>query len=93
MPAVPARSIDRGTLTTLLLEAIGLEEDADLEGDDSDTPLLELGYDSLALLQVVGRIEAEYGLLVPDTAINDSATLGSLLASLQSARQAEGMVW
>jgi act minimal PKS acyl carrier protein len=93
MPAGATRGIDRETLTRLLLEAIGLEEDADLEGGDADTPLLELGYDSLALLQVVGRIEAEFGLLVPDTAITDSATLGSLLASLQSARQAEGTVW
>lgn len=93
MPAGTTRGIDRETLTHLLLEAIGLEEDADLEGDDAETPLLELGYDSLALLQVVGRIEAEFGLLVPDNAINDTATLGSLLASLQNARQAEGMVW
>jgi act minimal PKS acyl carrier protein len=93
MPAGATRGIDRETLTRLLLEAIGLEEDADLEGDDADTPLLELGYDSLALLQVVGRIEAEFGLLVPDTAINDTATLGSLLAGLQNARQAEGLVW
>jgi act minimal PKS acyl carrier protein len=84
------RSIDRELLVRLLSESVGLEEDADLAGDDADTPLVELGYDSLALLHVAGRIEADFGLILPDDAVTEDSTLASLLESLQRAERAEG---
>ena len=92
MTAVTPRAVDRPLLVRLLSESVGLEEDADLAGDDSETPLVELGYDSLALLHVAGRIEAEFGLLLPDDAITEEATLGTLLADLERAESTEGVL-
>lgn len=88
-----ARGVDREVLIMLLSESVGLEEDADLADGDSETALSELGYDSLALLHVANRIEADFKLTLPDDAINENATLASLLEALERARPAEGPVW
>jgi len=88
-----ARAVDREVLITLLSESVGLEEDTDLADGDADTPLYELGYDSLALLHVANRIEADFKLFLPDDAISEHATLASLLAALERATPADGPVW
>ncbi|MDX6361930.1 MAG: minimal acyl carrier protein [Streptomyces sp.] len=71
-------------LTRMLRESAGEEEGVDLDGDVIDTPFLELGYDSLALLQVIGEIQREYGISVPDDAVVDAETPGALLALINS---------
>ncbi|HET6636345.1 MAG TPA: acyl carrier protein [Streptomyces sp.] len=55
-------------LTALLRECAGEDEAVDLDGDVLDSEFTELGYDSLALLQVIGRIQRDYGVVVPDDA-------------------------
>ncbi|MFS0694549.1 acyl carrier protein [Streptomyces nitrosporeus] len=67
-------------LTRMLRESAGEEEGIDLDGDVIDTPFMELGYDSLALLQVIGQIQREYGIEIPDDAVVDAETPGALLA-------------
>lgn len=66
-------------LTRLLRESAGEEEGIDLDGDILDTEFLDLGYDSLALLQVTGRIQREYGIELPDDAVADAETPRALL--------------
>ncbi len=80
-----AQSIDRDVLARLLRESAGVEEGVDLDGDVLDTPFVEIGYDSLALLQVTGRIRREYGIDLPDDAVSDAETFRSLLQMIQSA--------
>lgn len=72
-------------LTRLLRESAGEEEGVDLDGDVLDTDFLELGYDSLALLQVIGRIQREYGVEIPDDAAADAETPRALLDLVNSA--------
>ncbi|MEU1215024.1 acyl carrier protein [Streptomyces sp. NPDC005790] len=71
-------------LTRMLRESAGEEEGVDLDGDVIDTPFMELGYDSLALLQVIGQIQREYGIEIPDDAVVDAETPGALLALINS---------
>ncbi|MFF4246516.1 acyl carrier protein [Streptomyces sp. NPDC001822] len=71
-------------LTRMLRESAGEEEGIDLDGDVIDTPFMELGYDSLALLQVIGQIQREYGIEIPDDAVVDAETPGALLALVNS---------
>lgn len=71
-------------LTRMLRESAGEEEGVDLDGDVIDTPFIELGYDSLALLQVIGQIQREYGIEIPDDAVVDAETPGALLALINA---------
>ncbi|MET8702850.1 acyl carrier protein [Kitasatospora sp. NPDC058032] len=53
-------------LTRIMRECAGEDEAVDLDGDIADTPFEELGYDSLALLEAVARVEREYGVKLAD---------------------------
>lgn len=45
----------------------GVDEQTDLDGEHfAGTAFVDLGYDSLALLELVNRIEREYGIQIPD---------------------------
>jgi act minimal PKS acyl carrier protein len=68
----------------MLRESAGEEEGIDLDGDVIDTPFMDLGYDSLALLQVIGQIQREYGIEIPDDAVVDAETPGALLALINA---------
>lgn len=56
-------------LTDLMRASSGVDESVDLSGDILDTPFAELGYDSLAILELASRIEREHGVPVPDDAV------------------------
>ena len=61
-------------LTALLRESAGEGEGTDLDGDVLDVPFLDLGYDSLALLQVTGIIERDYGVFLDEEALDEAET-------------------
>ncbi|MEU6534315.1 acyl carrier protein [Streptomyces sp. NPDC047000] len=73
-------------LTRMLRESAGEEEGVDLDGDVIDTPFMDLGYDSLALLQVIGEIQRDYGISIPDDAVVDAETPRALLALINAGR-------
>lgn len=76
-------------LLRLLADSAGIPEGVDLEAEDVvDTPFYRLGYDSLALLQVTGRLKREYGLMLPDTIVADAPTPRALLTVIAHARAA-----
>ncbi|CAM5418221.1 MULTISPECIES: acyl carrier protein [Streptomyces] len=68
-------------LGDLLLECVGApEEGMALEGEQAlDTPFLEFGYDSLALLQVTSVINRKYGIVLDDDAVAEAETPRMLL--------------
>ncbi|QKW21662.1 acyl carrier protein [Kitasatospora sp. NA04385] len=66
-------------LTTLLRECAGEDESVDLSGDVLDTPLDDLGYDSLAVLQTTGRIEREYDIELAEDTVAEAHTPRLLL--------------
>ncbi|WP_405845627.1 acyl carrier protein [Streptomyces sp. NBC_01518] len=61
-------------LTTLLRECAGEAEGVNLDSDVLDLTFTDLGYDSLAMLEVSGRIEQEYGISLPDEVVSDAPT-------------------
>lgn len=77
-------------LNELLLECVGApEEGMSLDGDDAlDTPFLEFGYDSLALLQVTGVIERRHGIALNDDAVAEAVTPRLLLDLIKEAPRA-----
>ncbi|MFG2885264.1 acyl carrier protein [Streptomyces sp. NPDC048297] len=88
MTATTTTTVTLADLTRMLRESAGEEEGVDLDGDVIDTPFLELGYDSLALLQVIGEIQRTYGISVPDDAVVDAETPGALLALINAGQDA-----
>ncbi len=84
MTATTTTTVTLADLTRMLRESAGEEEGVDLDGDVLDTPFLELGYDSLALLQVVGEVQRTYGINVPDDAVVDAETPRALLELINS---------
>nr|AKT74260.1 TxnA3 [Streptomyces bottropensis] len=75
-------------LTRMLRESAGEEEGVDLEGDVLDVSFDDLGYDSLAMLQVIGQVQREYGIRLPDETIADADTPRALLALINTDGQA-----
>jgi len=61
-------------LTELLRECAGEEEGVDLDGDVLDQSFIDLGYDSLALLQATGQIELRHGIRIADEAVAEAET-------------------
>lgn len=61
-------------LTALLRECAGEDEGVDLDGDILDVPFVDLGYDSLALLQTTGRIERDFDLVLDEEAVDEADT-------------------
>ena len=59
------------TLRALMRSCVGVEEGVDLDGPIGDVPFDDLGYDSLALLELVSQIRRQYGVDVPDDALTD----------------------
>ena len=45
-----------------------------LDGDIADVPFADLGYDSLALLEMAAHVQQEYGIRIPDDAIEEMPT-------------------
>ncbi|MBO8192085.1 acyl carrier protein [Streptomyces oryzae] len=72
-------------LAEKLLECAGEAEDVDITDEAAlDVPFLELGYDSLALLQVTGVIKREYGVELSDDAVVEAETPRLLLKMINA---------
>ncbi|HSV66554.1 MAG TPA: acyl carrier protein [Mycobacteriales bacterium] len=67
-------------LSWILRQISGAGAAERLGADALDVTFHDLGYDSLALAQAVGRIGTEYGIVVPEEAIVDAETPRMLLA-------------
>lgn len=55
-------------LQEALCAALGIDAAAALHGDVLDRPFAELGYDSLALLELCGYVQRTFGVPMPDEA-------------------------
>lgn len=63
----------------LLRECAGVDESVDLESDIGNQEFVDLGYDSLAVLEVTARIEQEFGVKIPEDDVPDIRTPASLV--------------
>lgn len=69
-------------LTRIMRESAGVEEGIDLSGDIADVAFADLGYDSLAVLELSARAGRELGVEVPDDAPEHMPTPRAALAYL-----------
>lgn len=72
-------------LIQLLRVSAGEDESVDMDGDILDREFEELGYDSLALYNTVGRIEQEYDIKLPDDVVDTARTPRTLLDKVADA--------
>ena len=61
-------------LRRIIRTTVGTDESIDLDGDILDVAFTDLGYDSLAVLEVASRIEKELPVSIPDDAVADLLT-------------------
>jgi minimal PKS acyl carrier protein len=61
-------------LKVIMRSCAGVDESVDLESDIIDVPFAELNYDSLAVLEIAGRIQQEFDVCIPDEVILDMKT-------------------
>ncbi|MCX4993176.1 MULTISPECIES: acyl carrier protein [unclassified Streptomyces] len=80
--------LELSDLKTLLRECAGEEEGVDLDGDVIDVPFMELGYDSLAILQTAGYIERDHGITLDEDALEEADTPRAFLALVNGALSA-----
>lgn len=69
-------------LRRVLREGAGVDEGTDIGADVLDVEFQELGYDSLAVLETIGRLSREYGLRVSDEEALAEATTPRRLLQL-----------
>ena len=67
------------TLRDIMRACAGPGEHPELEGDFIDAPHEELGFDSLAILQLATRIQEDLGVPFPDDAVAEMVTPRSVL--------------
>lgn len=77
MTAPTAMTLDE--LRAILVECAGADEGIDVSGDIADAEFEDLGYDSLALLEMAAKIEQTRGVKIPDGAVADLRTPRSVL--------------
>ncbi|WP_201300529.1 acyl carrier protein [Streptomyces sp. HF10] len=53
-------------LVQIIRECAGDSDEQDLDGDILDVTFQDLGYDSLALLEISAKIEQDFGVSVPE---------------------------
>lgn len=61
-------------LTRLLRECAGSDESIDLDGDVLDLTFADLGYDSLAILELTAVIEREHAIRLDEDAVPEADT-------------------
>lgn len=66
-------------LKDIMRVAAGEDESIDLDGDILDTPFMDLGYDSLALLETAARLKRDHGVMIADEDLHALETPRALL--------------
>ncbi|WP_395570337.1 acyl carrier protein [Streptomyces sp. BK79] len=74
-----AKEFTLDQLKVTLLEGAGTDEGVDLDGDILDTSFEDLGYESLAMLETVSRIEREHGISLDEEAVGEAGTPRALI--------------
>jgi act minimal PKS acyl carrier protein len=70
-------------LQQLLVASAGAAEDVEWDSEQVlDMPFDEIGYDSLALLEMAAKVQQNYGIPVPDDAIAEMKTPRTALTYL-----------
>jgi acyl carrier protein len=66
-------------LKQIMLRCSGVDDGVDLDGDIADQQFRDIGYDSLAVLEMASQLQREYKLDIPDEAIEGLKSPGDVL--------------
>jgi act minimal PKS acyl carrier protein len=75
-------SFNLENLRAILLDCAGAADYVDLDDGFVDTTFSDLGYDSLALLEVQSRIERNLTISLPDNTICEAGTPSTAVAAI-----------
>lgn len=64
-------SISFVDLKAIMSRCIGGLDGKELTEADLTTPFIDIGFDSLAVLEIASQLQREYGLQIPDEAIEE----------------------
>lgn len=67
-------------LKEIMTASAGVDEGVELDGDITRVEFSDLGYDSLALLELRSQLERRYGVVLPDDAVAETTTPGDAVA-------------
>lgn len=67
-------------LKRILTVAAGADDAVELDETVLETPFAELGYDSLAILELAGQVQREFSVPMPDESIDHMVTPRSAVA-------------
>jgi act minimal PKS acyl carrier protein len=73
-------TITMDELRTMMRECTGVDDDVDLNADIADISFADLGYDSLAVLELIGEVSRRYDIPVPDEAVSEMPSPGAAVA-------------
>lgn len=62
------------TLRRIMRDCAGADDANTIDGDILDVSFIEIGYDSLALLETASRVEREFRVTLPEEAMADIET-------------------
>ncbi|MFI6323663.1 acyl carrier protein [Nonomuraea sp. NPDC050556] len=72
-------------LRSVIRATVGVDDSVNLDGEIGDVPFRDLGYDSLAVLEIANKIEKQYGVAVPDDMIVELETPWQLITFVNKA--------
>ncbi|HEY0168621.1 MAG TPA: acyl carrier protein [Jatrophihabitans sp.] len=70
-------TLDR--LRMIMRDCAGENEAIDLNGDIGEVTFMDLGYDSLALLETASRLEREFDVSLEDDSVSEEETPNALI--------------
>ncbi|KWX04664.1 hypothetical protein TH66_05460 [Carbonactinospora thermoautotrophica] len=75
-------------LKQIMRTSAGVDESVDLDGDIAHVAFADLGYDSLAVLEMQSRISQDLGIEIPDDALEHMKTPAEAVAYVNARLQA-----
>jgi acyl carrier protein len=69
---------------TMFKTVAGRVDKRDFGHVTKDSVITELGIDSLSVMQIVGDLESELGVMIPDEDLVDIRTVGDLVRKVES---------
>lgn len=73
------------SVAAVLREAAGDDDDVQLDEASFQEPLTDLGFDSLAILEVTALVKREFGVAISDDEMETVRTPADLLARIRAA--------
>ena len=86
-----ATSFTLDDLREFMRVSAGVDEGVDLDGDIADREFADLGYDSLAVLEVASQVQRRFGIQIADEAILEMPTPGRAVEFINDQLAAAGV--